>query len=115
MKERRGDKTLFTMEDEVIELMSTFQVPINAKWLADHPEGRNAFDIETAATLYTKCQMLHDIFESGMRPADAMSANMLTRPITVTPILNAKHPGFGPFKETAFSIEFSPRHPEDRV
>jgi len=99
MKERRGDKTLFTMEDEVIELMSTF--PINAKWLADHPEESNAFDIETAATLYTIYQMLHDIFESGTRPADAMSANMLTRPITVTPVLNAKHPNFGLFKETA--------------
>ena len=99
MKERRGDKTPFTMEDEVIELMSTF--PINTKWLADHAEGSNAFDIETAATLYTIYQMLHDIFESGTRPADAMSANMLTRPITVTPVLNAKHPNLGLFKETA--------------
>jgi len=117
MKERRGDKTPFTMEDEVIELMSTF--PINAKWSADHPEGSNAFDIETAATLYTIYQMLHDIFGLGTRPADNMSANMLTRPITVTPTLNAKHPDFGPFKETAsskvLSIEFSPRHPEGRV
>ena len=48
------------MEDEVIELMSTF--PINAKWVADHPEGSNAIDIETAATLSTMYQVLHDIF-----------------------------------------------------
>jgi len=60
MKERHGDKTPFTMEDEVIELMST--IPINAKWLADHPEGSNAIDIETAATLSTMYQVLHDIF-----------------------------------------------------
>jgi len=117
MKERPGDKTLFTMEDEVIELMSTF--PINTKWLADHAEGSNAFDIETAATLYTIYQMLHDIFESGTRPAAAMSAIILTRPTTVTPALNIKHPDFSPFKETAsskvLSIEFSPRHPEGRV
>jgi len=117
MKERRGDKTPFTMEDEVTELMSTF--PINAKWLADHSEGSNAFDIETAATLYTIYQMLHDIFESGTRPAAAISAIILTRPTTVTPALNAKPPDFGPFKETAsskvLSIEFSPRHPEGRV
>jgi len=117
MKERRGDKTLFTMEDEVIELMSTF--PINAMWLADHPEGSNAFDIETAATLYTVYQMLHDIFKSGTRPAAAMSADILTQPTTVNPALNAKHPDFGPSKETAsskvLSIEFSPRHLEGRV
>jgi len=74
IKERRRNKTPFTMEDEVIELISTF--PINAKWLADHLEGSNAVDIETAATLYTMYQMLHDIFESGTRPAAVMTANI---------------------------------------
>jgi len=93
MKERRGDKTPYTMEDEVIELMSTFT--INAKWLADHPEGSNVFDIETAATLYTMYQVLHDIFKSGTRPAAVMSANILTRPTMVTPALNAMHPVLG--------------------
>jgi len=74
IRERRRNKTPFTMEDEVIELISTF--PINAKWLADHLEGSNAVDIETAATLYTMYQMLHDIFESGTRPAAVMTANI---------------------------------------
>jgi len=101
----------------VIELMNTF--PINSKWLADHTDGSNAFDIETAPTLYTMYQMLHDIFESETRPAAVMSANILMRPIIVTSSLDAKHPDFGIFKETAsakvFSIEFSPRHPEGKV
>jgi len=117
MKARCGDRTPFTIEDEVIELISTF--PIKAKWLADHPEERNTVDIETAATLCTMYQMLHDIFESWTRPAAVMSANILTRPTMVTPALDAKHPDFGPFKETAsskvHSIEFSPRHPEGKV
>jgi len=71
----------------MIELVSTF--PINTKWLADHPEGSNAFDIETAATLYTIYQMLHDIFESWTRPAAAMSSIILTRLTTVTPVLSS--------------------------
>jgi len=117
MKESCRDKTPFTMEDEVIELMSTF--PIKAKWLANHPEGSNTFEIEAAATLYTMYQVLHDIFESGTRPAAVMSTNILTRPTMVTPALNAKYPDFNPFKETAsskvLSIEFSPRHAEGKV
>jgi len=51
----------------VIELMSTF--PINAKWVADHPEGSNAIDIETAATLYTMMMMIAFItFKSSLVP-----------------------------------------------
>jgi len=103
MKERHGDKTLFTMEDGAIELISTF--PINSKWLADHPEGNN--------------ELVHDIFESGTRPAAIMSAKFLMRPIMVTPALDAKHPDFGPFKDTTsskvLSIKLSLRHPKGKV
>jgi len=115
--ERHGDKMPFVMEDEVTALMNIF--PINSKWLNDHPEGSNAFDIETAATLYTIYQVIYDIFESGKKPVAAMSANILTRPITATPALDATHPNVAPFKEMAsskvLSIEFSPRQPEGKV
>jgi len=89
MIERCGDKKPFTMEDKMTELMNTFS--INSKWLADHPEGSNAFDIESAATLYTIYQVLDDIFELGMKPAAAMSTDILTQHTIVTPALDTKH------------------------
>jgi len=69
MKERRG----FTMEDEVIELMSTFR--INAKWSADHPEGS-----KTVADRGS-CHPLHHISNASrhLRVGDEASCSYVRR------------------------------------